>query len=340
MSRANANSISDGRSRTAPPPGASRPSADDAPPKQQKNRSSLLHAGARAFRFLHASVLHQLAEIRKEIEEGAAGLRVVSLDAAKVRPSSLSQRHESAFSSREFRAFVQLIQQSAGNVQPILVRLVQGIGYEIIFGHRRHRACLMLGLPVRAVVWEGALSDKDLFHAMEFENRGHQNPSAFDQGCLYAAVLGRGLYSSHRQLAQAIGVSHTWVLRAMKVARLPAPVLEAFQDPRQVQPKHAEEIAKALATDPQGSLLDRAASLVANGHSMAAAEVVDHLIGRPAAAQPAMQLVHEGVVLGTWKRDDKGRAVIALEPRLSQVAVIRQIEALLARLSDPGGVET
>jgi transposase-like protein len=41
----------------------------------------------------------------------------------------------------------------------------------LIFGHRRHRACQDLKLPVLAAIWTEPLSDAALFAFMERENR-------------------------------------------------------------------------------------------------------------------------------------------------------------------------
>ena len=115
---------------------------------------------------------------RLEIFDGA--MPAVHLDPALVRPSRWSNRHESVFSSLAFERLLDNVYLAGGNETPILVRQVDS-AYEIVFGHRRHRACSELGLPVFAVVWVGPMSDLDHFLAMERENRGREDLSPFDQ---------------------------------------------------------------------------------------------------------------------------------------------------------------
>ena len=62
------------------------------------------------------------------------------------------------------------------------------------------------------------MPDLDLFMAMDRENRHRDDPSAYEQGTMYQAAIEEGLFQSQRRLAEAIGVSHTWVRRAMLVA--------------------------------------------------------------------------------------------------------------------------
>lgn len=58
-----------------------------------------------------------------------------------------------------------------------------------MFGHRRHQACLELGIPVLAVIWDKPLSAQAHFLAMERENRDRTDLSAYESGMSYIAAL-------------------------------------------------------------------------------------------------------------------------------------------------------
>jgi ParB family transcriptional regulator, chromosome partitioning protein len=291
-----------------------------------------------ALRLLSSTVQQQLAEVRRKLETFDGTMPTVKLDPTKVRATRWGGRHESTFKSQAFRRFKDLILHTGGNVQPVLVREVPGFGYEIVFGHRRHRACLELGLPVLAVVWRGEMSDAELFAAMDAENRGRQDLSTFDQGVMYLAALRAGLYSSQRRLAESIGVSHTWVRKAILVATLPESVVNAFDDPCLIQPTHAQQIAAALEAD-RGAVLKRAASLSSSGPGLKATEVVDQLLARIPGEKAVTPLMHRQPVLGSWQRDARGRAVITLEAERSTPALMRKLEILLG-LVEAGQLET
>lgn len=308
-------------------------------PSPGSQAATLLRTGVAALRFVSSTVQQRLAEMHRKLEAFDGTMPTVKLDPTKVRATGLGGRHESTFRSQAFRHLKDLILHNNGNVQPILVREVPGFGYEIVFGHRRHRACLELGLPVLAVVWKGAMSDAELFAAMDAENRGRLNPSAFEQGATYAAALSAGLYPSQRRLAEAIGISHTWVRKAILVSTLPEPVVNAFDDPGQIQPRHAQQIQAALKAD-QMAVLKHAGALAASSAGLKAAEVVDNLLARAPAKTASTPLVYRQNVLGNWRHDAKGCAVITLKAEHSTPARMKQLEVLLGLSIATGLVET
>ena len=113
---------------------------------------------------------------------------IQALDPRSIRRSHWANRIEAEFSTPEFALLKDEIASAGGNVQPIKVRRIAGEGlvfdgqtpiYEIAFGHRRHRACLELGLAVQAVVVD-RMDDRTLFEAMDRENRGRKNLSAWE----------------------------------------------------------------------------------------------------------------------------------------------------------------
>jgi ParB family chromosome partitioning protein len=125
--------------------------------------------------------------------------------------------------SADFAELKSEIESAGGNVQPVRVRPLARVErfnraaeYEIVFGHRRHRACLELGIPVRALVEDA--SDQELFEAMERENRGRKNLSAWEQGCMYRKALDEGLYPSLRKLAESVKVDVSLVSKSVALA--------------------------------------------------------------------------------------------------------------------------
>ena len=262
----------------------------------------------------------------------------VQLNPAQVRPSKWACRHESAYASVAFERFKDTIELGEGNTQPILVRRVHD-GYEVVCGHRRHRACRELGLAVFAVVWDEPLSDLELFLAMERENRERADLSPYDQGRMYLHALDSGLFSSQRRLAVAIGVSHTWVRKTIQIATLPAGVVEADLDPAGIQPAHTEEIVAALATD-SAAVLDRAAELAATklAAKRSATEVVRRLVGRQTPQEATFLIRCGSKTVGHWRRDGKGRAVITLDVGVSNEAAMERVVAAIERAL--GGLET
>ena len=149
----------------------------------------------------------------------------------------------------------------------------QGDGprFELVYGSRRTRACLELGLPVRAVVDEN-VDDQTLYVQMQRENRGRSNLSAWEQGVSYHKALNEGLFPSARRLAEQIGLDHSNVAKALRVAELPQEVVGAFRSPVEIQFRWAVALDKAFEQDPD-AVLAAARSLAGRSPRPAAAEV-------------------------------------------------------------------
>jgi len=162
------------------------------------------------------------------------------------------------------------------------------------------------------VVWNCPMSDLDLFLSMDRENREREDLSAYEQGMSYLAAIEGGLFPSQRRLAEALGVSHTWIRKAMMVAQLPESIIAAFASPLEVQPKHAEAVRNALECDAK-AVLSRAEKLRQGSLQLTAGQVVARLIGQPNSAADAGSLDVGGKVFGTWRREGRRRAVLSID---------------------------
>ncbi len=288
------------------------------------------------FRGQMLAVEGELGKLRDRLKEHEGSTPTRRLDPQAVMPSRWANRHPDSFSTAEFARLKQDIELAGGNVQPISVRVLidQPGRYEIVFGHRRHRACSELGIPVLATIDVGAVSDHELFSAMDRENRERADLSPYEQGTMYRRALDEKLYPSNRRLAEALGVSHTWVANVLLVADLPAPVVECFRSPLEIQHRHAKSIASALETDRKG-VLRRAEKLRAQVRPKAASAVVAALVGASnESVEPANQpLEVDGKQVGRWSRDGAGRLTVQIEAvHLNDdrhLAVLKSIAAAL-----------
>jgi ParB/RepB/Spo0J family partition protein len=199
------------------------------------------------------------------------------LDPKTVRASRWVNRHPASFEDANFEELKAEIQSAGGNVQPIKVRpLKEPAGearYEIVFGHRRHRACLEIGLEVAAVVEE--VGDQQLWAQMERENRARANLSAWEQGMMYVRALESGLFPSMLALARAIGRSQGDVSNAIAIARLPNEVVAAFGSPRDIRFSDAKALKDAVAQAPEAVM--EVAKELAAGNPMPAPQVLKRL---------------------------------------------------------------
>lgn len=277
----------------------------------------------------------------KSLEEEAP---LQKLDPSVIQPSKWANRHEASFLTAEFQELKAEIAAAGGNVQPIKVRPVSvlngstpsaGQTFELIFGHRRHRACAELGIPVLAAIEEA--SDVSLFEQMERENRGRKNLSAWEQGTMYRRALDDGLYSSLRRLAEGLGVDVSLVSKSVSLARLPEAVVAAFPSPLDIQFRWAAPLTEAMQKDPDGTL-SRARAITETRGNLGAAAILSRLLGIPEqppgqSASRALTISKAGKIAAKLTEDAKGRALVRFEvgalPESKRKALVIVIEDFL-----------
>ncbi len=178
------------------------------------------------------------------------------IDPKRIVHSKWANRDELSFRGPDWDTFKAEIQSSGGNIQPIKIRSsVRPANtssdlhvYEIVFGHRRHRACLELGVDVFALIED--VSDSELFEQMDRENRQRENLTIFEQGEMYKRALDAGLYPSMRKLSEKLDVALGIASEAISLARLPDAILNAFESRLDLQRRWAKPLTEALQKDP------------------------------------------------------------------------------------------
>lgn len=276
----------------------------------------------------------------KEKLEGMEKREFVELlDPTRIRASKYANRHPGSFADQAFEALREEIAQAGKNVQPIKVRPVTGDPdheYEIVFGHRRHRACLELKIPVAATVAD--LSDQELFSEMDRENRDRESLSPWEQGRMYQRALELGLFPSIRKMAQEIGVNNSMVAVAIQLASLPDEVVRAFPRPHSLQYRWAPDLIKALESS-RDAVLARAKEIVDLGDADRSPKaVLSRLLAGPdvPAETEVVRFKTRGKAAGSYNRDSKGGLTIKVKPGVLPPAVeaelFRYVEGLFSEM--------
>jgi ParB family chromosome partitioning protein len=227
--------------------------------------------------FRDEKVTAENVELKKKLAEfdGASATR--KIDPTKVKPSRWANRSELSYSGDVFDRLKQEIETAGGNIQPIKVRpcKVAPGEYELVFGHRRHRACLELGLQVLALIED--LGDAELFCQMDRENRVRAALSPWEVGTTYAKALDEGLFPSARKLAEAASIDLSQLGKALALAKLPTDVVAAFPSPLELQYRWATLLTQALQKDPE-LILSRAKELRASELGLSSSQVLTRLL--------------------------------------------------------------
>lgn len=232
----------------------------------------------------HGSVTTMKIEMLKaEIDVLKSGKPAVLIDPREIRPSEWANRLADSFNTTEFAEHKKEIESAGGNKQPIKVRPITDSGefkYEVVFGHRRHRACLELGISVLSIV--DSLDDKHLFIEMDRENRAREDLTPYEQGVMYNRALEKGLFASLRKMAEEIGEDASNVSKAISLAKLPSPVLDSFVSRLDIQYRWGAALKSAIEKEPD-LILARAADIAkqrAGGAKIPSQQAFDLLIGK------------------------------------------------------------
>lgn len=307
------------------------------------------------FMSAQSSAVKEAESLRERLAGFEGALPVRKLDPTTIRVSAWANRHSASFQDESFIDLKAEIASAGGNVQPIKIRPLdtahrrgvgrsnppgevvhnenakEGVGpsnplhgvppptYEIVYGHRRHRACLDLGLPVLSLIED--VPEQQMFIEMERENRSRTDLSAWEQGCMYARALDSGLFSSNRQLATAIGRDLGDIGKALALARLPKGVVEAFASPLDLQYRWAKPLNDAQQRDPEGLML-RAKALKEISTPLAAKRVFQALVVKEEGVGPSnppavIDIRHDDKVTATVSGDMNQRTLIRIEVALT-----------------------
>lgn len=307
-----------------------------AEPRAKTAPGSMAH-----FMATQSSAVREADELRERLRAFDGAKPVRALDPRDVRPSRWANRHADSLADAAFGALKAEIASAGGNVQPVKVRPLAvaegqgGAAYELVYGHRRHRACLELGLPVAALV--EAVSDRELFETMDRENRGRKALSPWEQGMTYRRALDEGLYPSQRKLAESVGVDISLVSKSLTLARLPEALIGVFPSPNEIQFRWAQPLAEALQKDPDG-MLARAETLKGRAPELAAAQVFAALIGAPGSlvlnrSTPLKRVIrgHAGRQAGIV-RDAQNRVVVRFSPHAIDDVALEKLSAAIEAL--------
>lgn len=256
----------------------------------------------------------------------------LQINPTNVHVSDWKQRHDASYASKAYIALKDSIRITNGNQQPILIRIVEA-RLEVVFGHRRHRACLELELPLFANVWNDDPNEVAAFTCLETENEFHANRSVYERGCLFKAMIDSKIFSSYRELADHIDKSHTLVNAVVRVATLHELVIRAFGDPCSITTKHAEKIMGAWPTE-EAHILARAQSLCNSPpeKKMTPKKVLEFLLPIKTDEKEEFPLIVGSPELGVWGRTAEGHIFIRL-PAITLPSTIDDIGQLVKATS-------
>jgi ParB family chromosome partitioning protein len=130
----------------------------------------------------------------------------------------------------EFGNLDELIESIKANkqLQPALIRFHpnphDNIRYEIIFGRRRHLACLKLGIPFLAIR-KNIPNIQDAIASQDAENKFRNDVSNYSNSILYKKLLNDKVFNSEKELADKLRISSSSLNDLMAYAKIPQDIM-------------------------------------------------------------------------------------------------------------------
>jgi ParB family chromosome partitioning protein len=176
-------------------------------------------APTKALQASFASIEEENLRLKAELEKS----KTIELDPVTVRASIIQDRLDWTDEDPDFQSLVSSIREE-GQRLPILVRPhpTESGQYQLAYGARRNRACMVLGQKVKAYVQD--LSDEELVIAQGLENNERKNLSFIEQAVYAVALMEAGF--TRKLVAKSVGVATDTTISKMSaiVALVPADI--------------------------------------------------------------------------------------------------------------------
>lgn len=243
---------------------------------------------------------------------------VVSVSPFRCRMWALHDRLEAAVDEHTCKAEIGSFLRY-GQLVPALGRPLQGDpnhDVELIYGARRLFVAQHVNKPLAIELRQ--LTDMEAIIAMDIENRQRRDISPYEQGLCYARWLRGKHFNSQEEIAQALKISASQVSRLLRLARLPAVVIGAFETPLDICETWGLDLADAW-DDPErrASLAEKARSIPKSESRASPKEIFSQLIANTAKGRPVKVTSRDEVVT-----DDRGRSLFRIRSRGKWVALL------------------
>lgn len=171
------------------------------------------------------------------------------VDPKECEPWKYANRHEDELG--DIDELVESIRTSK-QLQPGLVRKHpsphDGIQYEIIFGRRRHIACLKLGIPF-LVILKDLPNVQDAIAAQDAENKLRNDVSNYSNAVLYSRLISDGIFKNEKELADKLRISSSTFNDLMAFSKIPQNIAKKIPNIHNLSKLLAVKIIQLLNKD-------------------------------------------------------------------------------------------
>ncbi|HHF7373708.1 TPA: ParB/RepB/Spo0J family partition protein [Legionella bozemanae] len=139
--------------------------------------------------------------------------------------------------------------KSNKQLQPALVRNHPNphgkIKYEVIFGRRRHIACMRLGIPF-LVIRKDIPNVQDAIASQDAENKLRNDVSNYSNAMLYKRLLSDNVFKTEKELSEKLRISYSTFNDLMAYSKIPEDIVGAIPDVHTLSKQLAVTIVQLL----------------------------------------------------------------------------------------------
>lgn len=167
---------------------------------------------------------------------------ILAIDPTTCRNWQYADRH--SFELGDLEALADDIQRN-GQLQPAIVRKVDSElhTYEVIAGERRWRSCLLLNMPLKAIITN---EDDAACLVIQTSENKQKSVCAYSLAITYQKVM-KSLDISQNELARRLNIPKTSFSELLSFNKVPALIWTTVEDMTLVKPKTAAFLAQICA---------------------------------------------------------------------------------------------
>jgi len=200
----------------------------------ESDKGNLQHLGLDRLKISTSSYFRTQSGIEFKANE------LILVDPNECEPWEYANRSEDEMGNMD--ELIKSIQDN-NQLQPALVRAHpnphNGIKYQIIFGRRRHAACLRLSFPF-LVIKKDSLTKQEAIACQDAENKFRKNVSHYSNAKLYKKLLDDQTFKTEKELAEKLGISSSSLNDLLSFTKIPADLVRKIPD------IHALSVSMAL----------------------------------------------------------------------------------------------
>lgn len=248
--------------------------------------------------------------------------QITLINPFRCRLWDLHDRFEANITEENCRGEVESISRH-GQIVPALGRALRGnpdYDVEIICGARRLFVARHIKRDLAVELRE--VSDREALILMDTENRQRTDISPYERGMSYGRWLRSGHFQSQEDIARALRISAAQVSRLLKLARLPAVVVDAFASPCDIYESWGLELVEALGEpERRAQTIKRARAICSQNPRPSGADVYRELLMSGCKGRRPKAANHDEVV-----KDHCGRPLFRIRQLRNSVALLFPVE--------------